>query len=358
LSFWGNVLLLSGGQGLLLSLALLSSVFLKKWSNFFLGLATLVISLEILSAWSLQVGYNTQPRPFPFWLLGSYLILPPAIFMFSQLNTRPGFRLRAGHGLLFLPALLEIVVEFFAFYSNTYLGTTYRPFDQPLWFVFTEILPVVATLVVLTFWAIALRQLQVQARHFPGVKPYLHVRKVLAFFILFSLMTLLWLLEAIFQLAIFRITVTVLCAFLYTLGYIAFFRPDFFHRPAYFTRPPATGFGESQEEERAEVQRIHSFFQEQHLYRQSQLTLKKAANQLDVPPRRVSELINTYHGVDFRRYVNTFRVEEVIRRVEQGEAAEKTLLGIALESGFGSKSSFNKIFKEITGKTPTHFFKK
>ena len=105
------------------------------------------------------------------------------------------------------------------------------------------------------------------------------------------------------------------------------------------------------------MKRVHQSFLEDKIYLQPKLSLKEAAQQLELPARQLSELINKFHGVDFRRYVNSLRIEEVVRKVENGEHQNKTLLGIALESGFNSKSSFNQTFKEFKGKSPSSFFK-
>lgn len=78
---------------------------------------------------------------------------------------------------------------------------------------------------------------------------------------------------------------------------------------------------------------------------------------MGVPQRHLSNLINTHYQMDFRNYVNTFRIEEVIKKVKAGEHQQKTLLGIALESGFNSKSALNETFKALKGKSPSKFFK-
>ncbi|MCD4696832.1 MAG: helix-turn-helix domain-containing protein [Bacteroidales bacterium] len=57
------------------------------------------------------------------------------------------------------------------------------------------------------------------------------------------------------------------------------------------------------------------------------------------------------------RCVNNYRVEEVKRLMAEGKHEHYTLLAIALEAGFNSKSSFNRIFKEFTGSTPSHYKK-
>src|SRR5437588_332883 len=55
------------------------------------------------------------------------------------------------------------------------------------------------------------------------------------------------------------------------------------------------------------------------------------------------------------RVINEFRVREVARKMQDAAYDRLTLLGIAYESGFNSKTTFNRVFKEMTGKTPVEY---
>jgi AraC-like DNA-binding protein len=62
-------------------------------------------------------------------------------------------------------------------------------------------------------------------------------------------------------------------------------------------------------------------------------------------------------GKNFYNLVNDYRVEEVKRRLEDPQYKHLTILAIAYDSGFNAKSSFNTIFKEKTGSTPSEYLK-
>lgn len=53
--------------------------------------------------------------------------------------------------------------------------------------------------------------------------------------------------------------------------------------------------------------------------------------------------------------MNGYRVREVQRRIQAGDAERLTMLAIALDAGFASKSTFNLVFKKHTGRTPSDF---
>ncbi|MFK7776359.1 MAG: helix-turn-helix domain-containing protein [Saprospiraceae bacterium] len=85
------------------------------------------------------------------------------------------------------------------------------------------------------------------------------------------------------------------------------------------------------------------------------LSLKEFAKNLNTPARTISKHINQGLGISFVDFVNQYRVEEVKHKITSGELDQFTLLSIALESGFNSKSSFNRIFKKLTQMSPTEY---
>jgi len=85
----------------------------------------------------------------------------------------------------------------------------------------------------------------------------------------------------------------------------------------------------------------------------SELTLVELAQNLDIFPNKLSQVINTYEGKNFHDYINSKRVELFLKLVENPENRKYTILSLAFDCGFNSKSSFNKHFKKITNQTPS-----
>ena len=69
----------------------------------------------------------------------------------------------------------------------------------------------------------------------------------------------------------------------------------------------------------------------------------------------LSFVINNGFGKNFNDFVNEFRVAEVKNKLNEGAAENLNLLGIALDSGFNSKATFNRAFKKFTGISPKEF---
>ena len=90
-------------------------------------------------------------------------------------------------------------------------------------------------------------------------------------------------------------------------------------------------------------------------WKDSELTLPQLAEQLGTTPHKLSEVLNAQVGQTFYDFVNGFRVREVQRRIQAGEAKQLKMLALAMDAGFASKSTFNEVFKKHTSKTPSDF---
>jgi AraC-like DNA-binding protein len=107
-----------------------------------------------------------------------------------------------------------------------------------------------------------------------------------------------------------------------------------------------------------QVDRLMAYMQEEKPYLDSELTLSTFSKSLGMNRNQLSRLINDHIGENFYDFVNKYRVEEVKRLMADSGTKNLNLLGIALEAGFKSKSTFNAIFKRFTGLTPTEYRKK
>jgi len=350
------VLLLVSGQGILLSVALLSGILKKNYSNVFLGLITSVITIEVLSIWGMRIAYHNSEHAFPFWLLGSYLIIPSALWCFIKANVNLHFVPNKRHIILFLPAIIEIGLEFFSFYTYNPSSINDQILDSSIWYYFTEILPLLAMIGVLFFFGREILVLYKLVHNQKLKKDTLYkFFRLCIFLIFFSLITLFWFLIAIINAQILWIFEICLLLFLFIFGYLGYFQPSFFNVPD-LLRIKDEKYRKYNDNE--ELKRIKALFEKEKIYIQPKLSLRDVALQLNLPGRYVSWLINSYHHTSFNTHVNSYRVAEVIHRINDPKERNKTLLGIALESGFNSKSSFNSIFKANTGKNPSDFLKK
>lgn len=85
------------------------------------------------------------------------------------------------------------------------------------------------------------------------------------------------------------------------------------------------------------------------------LTIHDVSSQLGIPRHYLTQVINGLLGKNFYTFINEYRIEEVKKLLIDGSYDKYTLTSIAFEAGFNSKSSFNSVFKNSTGMTPSQF---
>ena len=103
--------------------------------------------------------------------------------------------------------------------------------------------------------------------------------------------------------------------------------------------------------------RILYLFEEEKIYRKQDLRISDIADRISLSPNYVSRIINENANTGFNNYVNKYRIEEVLMKLQNHEHQLKSILALAQEAGFKSKSTFQKVFKNMMGKTPSEWIK-
>ncbi len=101
--------------------------------------------------------------------------------------------------------------------------------------------------------------------------------------------------------------------------------------------------------------KLASVMQEQKPFLSAELSLEGLAEKVGFSPKRVSQAINDGFGKNFFEYINEHRIREAERIFRESADPRLTVLEVMYASGFNSKSSFNGIFKQQTGMTPSEY---
>ena len=104
-------------------------------------------------------------------------------------------------------------------------------------------------------------------------------------------------------------------------------------------------------------ERLITRLEKDHAYSDTDLTLRTLAETIDLHPNKLSWLLNEKIGKNFNDFVNGYRLKAFQEKAIDPQNAHLTLLGLAYESGFTSKSVFNDFFKKNTGLTPKAWVK-
>ncbi len=97
--------------------------------------------------------------------------------------------------------------------------------------------------------------------------------------------------------------------------------------------------------------------EKEKLFLDPYLTLRNLAEKLGIPANHLSQLLNKGFDQNFSEFVNTYRLNHFKQEILKPENQNFTLLAIAFESGFNSKTVFNSFFKKSTGTTPSKYLK-
>lgn len=111
----------------------------------------------------------------------------------------------------------------------------------------------------------------------------------------------------------------------------------------------------STEEKSKMADHIRLFMTTEKPYHNNELTLTSLADRLKMKPVHLSQILNEEFKENFYKFINRHRVDESKKLLLDPRYSNYNILGIALEAGFNSKSTFNKAFKEITGISPSEF---
>ncbi len=103
--------------------------------------------------------------------------------------------------------------------------------------------------------------------------------------------------------------------------------------------------------------RLKALMETEKSYLDPNLTLKSIADRLSTNTKYLSQAVNHHTGTNFQHFINAYRIDEVKDKISSAAYRNLTLYGIALQCGFKNKSTFYKVFKEITGITPRDYLK-
>ncbi len=103
------------------------------------------------------------------------------------------------------------------------------------------------------------------------------------------------------------------------------------------------------------MQRIEDIMEHDKLYRKSDLSVADLAERLNERSRTISLVISTSRQMNFKSYINEYRVTEAKRLIDEDKSNRRTIDAIASEAGFANRSSFYRVFKRSQGVSPSDY---
>lgn len=368
------LLLIFFGQGIIFSAVLLVQ-FLKskdqslKWLSILIFLACLYVTPWMLghAGWYGIDGY----REFLFFVPFQQLFLfGPIIYFYIQSLLKPGFSLvRKDYLHLILP-LLYFVYSLIVFITDYWILDEFyfyedgRDKDLSPWY------QILGTFIILAYTLASFKDYRLyktrilnEVSYADSIKYTWLSRFLLSLIIILSLRILFmiglpewgsfglkWWYYFAFSCIFYYITFAG-----YTNGILA----SLAYNPPIL--PQVVDENEPKELISSEVEswtkKIDEYVNGDQAFKNPRLTLQDVAQKLKTNPRIISQSINQGLQMNFNDYINEARLSELKARLDHGDHLQFTLLSLALDCGFNSKSTFNRAFKNKMGVTPLVYIK-
>ena len=103
------------------------------------------------------------------------------------------------------------------------------------------------------------------------------------------------------------------------------------------------------------LEKILEFMEKNKPYLDRDLNIQDLSQLTGISRHHITQVLNENYKRNFFTFINEYRVKEVIGRLSDPKFRNYTILAIAMDSGFNSKTTFNSIFKSYTGLTPSEF---
>ncbi len=113
----------------------------------------------------------------------------------------------------------------------------------------------------------------------------------------------------------------------------------------------------SAEQSKAILRRLIHYMEEKKPYLDQQLKIQTLALQLATTTNILSQVLNQELNKNFFEFINEYRLGEAMKKLADPKYAHLSIMGIALDSGFNNKNTFNRLFKKHTGVTPSQFLR-
>lgn len=289
------------------------------------------------------------------------IVLPIALFYIVEYLLNPTYQLRKQDYWFIAPLLIQIPLNVIFFFVYLIFPNSLEETNIHFWYVqLREIISIGYSLVVIIFVLRKLRKYQVQLKNNPMSITSVSIKWISNSILSLFALCILWIvgqLEFFYtgeNILSFHPTWILMGVLVFWLGYFIILKRDIFEVPK-LKEPTKTTLSDKTEEH---FKRVLQLMETKKLYRDPALSMDILAQKSDLSNGYLSQIINQKEGKNFYDFVNAYRVEEVKQHLTDSQFDHYSILGIGLEAGFQSKSTFNAVFKKITGMTPTQYKKK
>ena len=300
----------------------------------------------------------------PFWSrlpMQFSLTLGPLIYFYVLKITRPEYKFQRNDLLHFSPLLFQLAVQAIEVVESIQTGSaTYNTFAFQRLNPVLQLLAFVSVIIYL-YKCHTLIEGFYQQQKFNGGDRYRHeLRWLHRLLISFGMLWLLWIPLVAADYFYYKYqsgTQAYYSLYLLLVSMIIWIATRAYLRPEIGGQPDASSIFKPLLP--ADLKKkgiwLKKVVKENCYYQDPELSLVSLAEKLELTTHELSRIINTVLKKSFNDFINEYRVQDAARKMQDPAFDHITLLGIAFESGFNSQSTFNRIFKQVTGKSPVEY---
>ncbi len=374
IDFVGIVLIVGAIQGFALSFLIFQKG-RSLFANRFLYSLMIVFSVTLVSLWLSDLGYYITYPKLMFTFEGIQLAIFPLYFLYSKYLTRNEKDFNKKDWIHFLPFIFykTFLIPFYLMNPkeiSDFLNSTLFANHPLQYIIFNWVLIIQGLIYLMLVIKRAKKRDEFIDNHFSSsynVKldwlrnaSYLGILTTLVFLVENILLFINNSLSETFGLSSVAAGI-----YIYAIGYLGFSRSGVFTElvdieSQELGKEETTNYkyeksGLSKEKADEFYQKLIQLMEEKKIFTQIKLTLGELAEMIPISSHNLSEVINTKTGMNFFDFVNRYRIEEVKKNIVNPENSNITILAIAMDAGFNSKSSFNTLFKRNEGVTPSKY---
>jgi AraC-like DNA-binding protein len=351
-------------QGLLFALIIIFNKKYNSKSNYFLAALIISFSLNNLQFYVLDINIYNNKFFYSFIYLPFSLIIPVFLFNYIIFSLDSDYKTTLKQKLLFVPFLLGVGVT--TFYKTVVVYRFGAEATSDFLFVSInsiEVFGILFNQIIYSYLFFLILKFEKDNKEYKTdvIKIRLNwLKKILLFLLVLTLIWLFITLKIIIsnKSGNFYPLWIGISFLIYWLGYVGIYKFGIIQERKNLKKHSCnrkTTDSVVEDRKSTHVVALEKLLIEERKYLDSDLTLDKIAEEMNLSNSYLSRMINTELGIGFIEYVNTLRVEEAKSCLLNPEFSKYNLVSIGMEAGFNSKSTFYASFKKITGYTPSEF---
>ncbi|NOQ26530.1 MAG: helix-turn-helix domain-containing protein [Bacteroidales bacterium] len=360
------LIIIGGAQGVVFAILLLiRSLKQNFFQNLWLSVFIYLFSIVVIKGWYIGSGFYLKFPEFLFlpayfsWAIG------PSFYFYVVFLIKRNYSFRLKHLLHFIPFVFQLAYQLIIFVKPVSEKLDY--FHSDYLFLILPIEDIIGIISLTIYYTISFKILKKYQSSI--IKNYTDVRKMLYkwinhFVIASYIMLVGWALTFVIDFLLFDYNKSysfyypiylTMIFILYWIIYRGFISTTRIQPESQSIE--GTNFILPEIDIKKCLLKLDVAMKRDKLYLKPKLSLNELAENIDINPKYLSQIINKNFNKSYSEYINTYRIEYAKKELLSIKNTNFTISAISENCGFNSKSTFNETFKKLTNQTPSQFMK-